>query len=62
MSIRCRTCKGFVPEVEIYGDWYYCDKCKRSIPILSQTESEKSQENPRKIKLEVIAQSLFDEE
>jgi len=63
MSLKCRICFIHIPETEIYGDWYYCDNCKKSIPITLDREMyEKRQTELRKKSLEVIAENIFDED
>jgi len=63
MSIKCKICNVHIPETEIYGDWYYCDHCKKSIPVtLDPIIFEEKQKELKKASLEIVAESVFDEE
>lgn len=63
MAIRCGICRGFVPEVEIYGDWYYCSRCMKSIPITLPLDiPEKRDQEFKKSNSKIIAENIFDED
>lgn len=58
--MNCRICKNEIYNEEIYGDWYFCFTCNRSIPIMmNDDELEPKKINP---KAKIICESLFEDD
>ena len=38
--IKCHVCHTLLHEYEIYGDWYYCEKCDKTYDLEPDDKSE----------------------
>lgn len=41
--MKCPFCENEIPEEEVYGEWFYCDSCDRTLACKTALHEEDQQ-------------------